>query len=380
MRIALVITELDPGGAENCLTQLACYLADRGHEVRVFAIGPPPAADQSKLLQQLDSHRIPVAICIPPSGIRSFRSFPNVARWLRGELKQFAPQIVQAMLFHGNLVSAMAIDSADLRARRVKFFGGVRVRQPERWRWWLQRWAARKMQKLVCVSDDVAEHCFRNERIPAAKVMTIANGVDVEALRNVAHSRTIEATLRLSATDRVLLFVGRLHPQKGVEELVDQADQLLESSPQHHLVLVGSGPLERRLRELAATKRSAARIHLVGWQPQAIAWMRRAEMLLLPAVYEGMPNVILEAMAVGLPVVAFDIDGIRQLLGQSDCAHEQIAAPGDFAQFNERVRKLIASAELRQRCAEYNSNRIEQKFQLNDQLGKYEAEYLGGND
>ncbi len=372
MRIALVITELDPGGAENCLTQLACYFADQGHSVRVYAIGPPPIDGQDNLLKLLEAHRVPFSCCIPPGERRSMRSFPKVVGWLRREFAEFQPQVVQSMLFHGNLASALATKS-----KHVKFFGGVRVRQPERWRWWVQRWVARRMQKIICVSDDVAAHCIRNERIPASKVLTIPNGIDLKLVRDGIANAPVDPWIQfgLPAYARVLLFVGRLHPQKGVSELVERADELLMPLTEHHLVVVGNGPLEKQLRDVAATKRCATRIHFAGWQPNAIALMNRAELLLLPAAYEGMPNVILEAMAVGLPFVAFDVDGVRQLLGNVPNCTEQIATPGDFADFIARAIAITNVRELRAKCVAHNRARIEEHFQLQQQLAKYAALY-----
>ena len=390
MRIALVITELDPGGAENCLTQLACHLANPANasntgneanavnEVRVYAIGPPPAAGHDHLVKLLQSRNIPVEICIPAGGRRSLLAFPSQVKWLRQHFRQFEPDVVQSMLFHGNLLAALAIDPA-----RSRLFGGVRVRQLERFRWWLQRWAARKMQKLICVSDDVARHCIENERIPADKVITIPNGIDLATVqRAIADSkRETWAKFGLPANARVILFVGRLHPQKGVEQLVRRANNLLRELPDHHLVLIGSGPLESRLKALAASNSATSqtagnRIHFVGWQPDALTWMHRAELLLLPAVYEGMPNVILEAMAVGLPFVAFDIDGIRQLLGDKADATLQIVAPGDFDRFESHAITLLESAPLRSACTKLNQLRIQQHFQLSHQLEKYRQLYL----
>jgi glycosyltransferase involved in cell wall biosynthesis len=363
MRIALVITELDPGGAEKCLTQLACYLSDHGHAVRVFAIGPPPESGQDQFLQTLETHKIPVAFGIGPGRKRSSRSFPGVVRWLRNELRQFKPEVVQSMLFHGNLLTALAADRI-----HSQVFGGVRVRQPERIRWWLERWASSRMLKLVCVSEDVRQHCEQFEGIRSDKLVTIPNGIDLQAVTQVA-SANIEwkwAKFGVPEDARVILFVGRLHPQKGIEELVARSADLLSTFPEHHLVVIGTGPLESRLRELPA-----ARVHILGWQANVLAFMQRAEVLVLPACYEGMPNVLLEAMAVRLPFVAYDIDGVRQLLGDSAFTLNQIAEPGDFDQLVALTHQLILDPQLRADCAASNYNRVESHFQLKDQLAAY---------
>ena len=363
MRIALVITELDPGGAEKCLTQLACFLADRGHHVKVFAIGPPPTAGQDHFLQELKAHNVSVAFGIGPGRVRSMRSFPKVVVWLRSELRQFLPEVVQSMLFHGNLLAALAADN-----KRVRVFGGVRVRQPERWRWLLERWSSHRMLKLVCVSEDVARHCERIERIRPEKLVTIPNGIDLEAVDQIVHATPVLKWTQFGLPDdaRVLLFVGRLHPQKGIEELVVRSNDLLSALPQHHLVVIGNGPLERRLQELAT-----ARVHILGWKSNVLAWMHRAEVLVLPASYEGMPNVLLEAMAVRLPFIAFDVEGVRQLLGDSAFAPNQIAAPGDFEQFISLTGQMALDPVLRTNCASSNYAQVERYFQLQNQLATY---------
>jgi len=363
MRIALVITELDPGGAEKCLTQLACYLADQGNEVRVFAIGPPPTSGQDHFILQLKAHNVPVAFGIGPGRVRSTLSFPGVVRWLSRELRRFQPEVVQSMLFHGNLLAALSVDRHCSR-----LFGGVRVRQPERLRWWMERWATRRMRSVVCVSDDVAVHCEKQERIPAQKLVVIPNGIDLQAIQQTIHANPNFSwtNFGLPQDARVILYVGRLHPQKGIEQLVARSEELLAALPEHHLVIVGNGPLESRLRKMAT-----ARTHIMGWQADVLAIMHRAALLILPAGYEGMPNVLLEAMAVRLPFVAFDVDGVRQLLGDSVAASSQIAAAGDFDKFIALTRQMAVDAKLRNDCATSNYARIQSHFQLQDQLAAY---------
>ncbi len=371
MRIAFVITELDPGGAEKCLVQLATFLKLRKHEVQVFALGPKPRGDRELLTKQLSAAGVPVQF----GNANSIWSVLATHRWLRKRLRAFAPDLVQAMLFHANLLTAISADS-----RQTVCVGGVRVRQPEKWRWRMQRWAAKRMRKLVCVSDDVLRHCARVERIPHSKLVAIPNGIDLaEVDRQLKLAVSLQwAELGVPNNARVLLFVGRLHPQKGIDQLLARNARLLDQLPEHHLVMMGDGPLRPQLEAEARTSLHASRIHLVGWQPNPLQWISRAEQLLLPAEYEGMPNVVLEAMAARRPLVAFDIDGLQQVLGDTanQVVQRQIAPAGDFDAFIDRVQQAASSSSGRLECGAYNRARIEEAFQLSKQMAAYEQLYL----
>lgn len=333
---------------------------------------PDPPPERRLLTQQLDEQ----GIVWRSGGARSAWQFIRATRWLRGELIAFEPDVTQAFLFHANVAASLVYRRFPKRLSG-RLFGGARVAQPERWRQRLQRWAAGPMEKLVCVSQGVAAHCHSIEKIPQDKLIVIPNGLELPATttgNTVGWSR-----LGLPSDARVLLFVGRLTEQKGVVEFMSRAvPDLLTRLPEHHLVLMGDGEQAARLRATIPSLPSASRIHLVGWQPQAIEWMRAAELLVLPTRYEGMPNVILEAMAVGKPVVSFSVDGVRELLGNLDTSDLQCVEPLDWPAFVEAIVALARDRSLQVRCGQANLARAEREFLLSDQLDRYERLYECG--
>lgn len=369
MRIALVITELHPGGAEKCCVNLACYLQARGHHVAVWQLWPEPPPERRQLTDQLDQH----GVVWRSGNARSARQFLRTARWLRRELFAFQPDVTQAFLFHANLAASLAHRPFPRRLPS-RLYGGARVAQPERWRQRLQRWAAGPMDKLVCVSHSVAEHCHTTEGIPADKLLVIPNGLEIPTM--VKENSLCWRQLGLPEKSRVLLFVGRLTEQKGIVEFMARvAPELLKRLPEHHLVLMGDGEQATQLRWLVEQAEADARVHLVSWQPQAVDWMRIAELLVLPTRYEGMPNVILEAMAVGKPVASFDVDGVRELLGDTPTSAAQIVQPLDWPALGDAIVALASDRELQLRCGRANAARVEEHFQLADQLARYEQLY-----
>lgn len=367
MRIALVITELDTGGAESCLTELAIFLAAGGCEVRVLAIGPPPVPPRDALVARLRAANIDVRF----GQARGLGHLPRALGWLRRELLDFDPDIVQSMLWHANVLAAAA-----LGRHRARLVGGMRVSEPRRWRWPIERRSARRMARIVCVSDDVRVHALCCERLPSDKLVTIPNGVALSTLESTSAGDWSE--LNLAQPEHVLLFVGRLEPQKGVVELARNFPAMLNRLPDWQSVVIGQGSLQAPVQRLVEQAGLEHRVHLVPWQPRVARWMLASDILLLPAAYEGMPNVLLEAMGLGRPFVAFAVDGVRQLLAAGvaqPLADAQLAPPGDWPAFRQRVERLASDAFLRDQCGLANRQQVAAHFRLEDQLAKYATLY-----
>lgn len=368
MRIALVVTELETGGAESCITELAVFLAMRGHEVRVLSLGPAPPPPRNNLVERLRAAGLDVRF----GNARRLSHLLRIQSWLKRELRQFDPDIVQSMLWHANVLTSLA-----LRTHRTRFVGGLRVSEPRRWRWPVERWCARRMSRMVCVSEQVRVHALRHEGLPAHKLVCIPNGIADPTQTAGPPSRWSE--FGLPELEHVMLFVGRLEEQKGVLQLAEKhLLAILSGLPAWHVVLMGQGSLQPSIEQQVERHGLSQQVHCVGWQPQPMRWMEASDLLLLPASYEGMPNVLLEAMAIGRPFVAFAVDGVPQLLAEdypSELASAQTAAPGDWSEFIAKLRRLSSYAALRAACGIANQQQVRKHFRLEDQLAKYEALY-----
>jgi glycosyltransferase involved in cell wall biosynthesis len=144
---------------------------------------------------------------------------------------------------------------------------------------------------------------------PPERIRLIANGVDTAAFRFDA---AMGPTRPLPTGEGpVVVFTGRLVKAKGLLELLEAWPLLLREVPDAHLVIVGSGPLEPELLRRAALPALAGRVHLTGEVPDVRPYLRAATAFVFPSWAEGLPNALLEAMAMGLPCVATDIGPIR---------------------------------------------------------------------
>jgi len=363
--IALCITELDFGGAERCFVELATGLDPNRFAATVECLGPAPPGPGQKLVARLAAAGVRTRFY----GGRGLRDAWSVLRQLRRGWRESRPDLVQTFLWHANVLGARAARQAGVR----RIVTGIRVAEPGRsWRRPLERWAGRAARRHVAVSEDVAR--FARERIglPAERIVVIPNGLAVEQYPAPAADA---ASLGISKGRRVLLFVGRLDAldQKGARQLVEHAPELLARVPAHDLLLVGEGPLKAKLQRRSAELGMAQRIHLAGWRDDLPSILTLAELLLVPSRWEGMPNVVLEAMASSRPVVAMQAGGIDELLGHEP---RQIVPAGDWPAFIDRAAALAGDESLREELGHANRARVAAQFDLWQMIGRYEELYL----
>ena len=360
IRVAFVITELNVGGAEKCLVNLATGL-DRDHFAPiVYSLGPRPQTGQLQLVDRLETARIPVRFL----DCQSAWQLPLAIKSLRSAFAEDLPEVVQTFLFHANVVGCWAA------GKNAVVIGGMRVADPRRGRMWLEKWALRRAAKVVCVSQSVGDFAARTGTCPADRISVVPNGIVPEIYAEAGSADLSAWDIR--ANQRVILFVGRLELQKGIDWLVRNARSILPPDDETQLVVVGDGHLRQRLEEEAAALPIRERIHFLGWRADIPALLKRASLLVLPSRWEGMPNAVLEAMAAGVPVVATRTDGIEELLGSGS---NQIVEFGDLAGLAAAIKALIDDPASSKRVAQANQARVAGHFSLSSMIARYAQLY-----
>lgn len=366
MQIDLVITELDVGGAERALTRLATGLQERGDDVRVFSLGSLPASgfDASgvdSLVTELRYHDIEVT-----SGeATAIGSLAAVYRKLRSWLKQRPKAVRQSFLFHANVLTMAATPSNC----RGPWIAGVRVADPNRIRIAIEGHALRCADQVVCVSSAVASFAQHRYAIPASRLAVIGNAVETERFANAVPLDW--QSLDWPADASVVLFIGRLHPQKNIQLLQRTLDQFAPIGSDRKLVIVGRGPLAAELQSWVDGV-PGDRVRLLDWQPDVATLIAASRLVVLPSHYEGMPNVVLEAMAAGKPVVCSRVEGSRELIGDDpdqgfDLEHED--------QFAAKVNRFLNDADFAARIGAANQDRMAQEFSVQRMVNAYRELY-----
>jgi glycosyltransferase involved in cell wall biosynthesis len=359
-RIAFCITDLDAGGAERALVQIVTRLDRRRWEPHVFCLDAGGV-----LVTELRSAGIDV-VCLGANRPRNF-----LVVWpLYRRLAALRPAILQTFLFHANIVGRLA----GAAARVPAIVSGIRVAEKRsRTRLWIDRVTDRLVTAHVCVSRDVADFSANHGGLPSKKVQVIPNGVDFGRFANAAPADLTQ--FGVPRGSRVLLFVGRLDPQKGPLQLLEAATELFADHADLHLVMVGDGPLVSELREWTRARNWESRIHFAGRQEDIAGLMRAADLFVLASQWEGLPNVVLEAMAAGTPVVATAAEGVRDLLGEGKLG---VVVPlSGEPRLPEAIRYALREEELRRERAVKAQSIVREKFTWPQVVSEYEHFYTG---
>lgn len=321
----------------------------------VVSLRSQPQSSQNRLVTKLRDAQIPTYFLNCDSKFQFWKAIGK----LKQVVKESQPEILQSFLFHANVIAGLTLRSFP----KVDFFSGIRVADPSWTRHKLEKWATRRAQKVICVSDSVKQFAEHRMGIKPERLIAIPNGIEPES-DVLNHDHTASESL-----PRVV-FVGRLEPQKGLipflKFLVSQREQL----PDFEMVFVGEGSQRHELEQIG---RSLERIRFVGWSDDPQSWIRESQLLILPSLWEGLPNVLMEAMNLGKPVVTFGVDGVSEICGDPFQAIE----PGDYPKFLQRLTQIIENKELAKSKGMQNAKRIRDHFSLKKMIADYQAIYLG---
>jgi glycosyltransferase involved in cell wall biosynthesis len=209
-------------------------------------------------------------------------------------------------------------------------------RSPGIWRW-LYRHLYPRADGIICVADFVLDDLAEKLGVPRSKMRRIYNPVDLEGIRG----RAAAGANPYAGPGPHLVAAGRLTEQKGVDILLEALGRARQSLPTADLAILGEGPLQAELKALRDRLGLGEVVRFAGFQPNPYPYFQHADLLVLASRYEGLPNVILEALALGTPVVATDCTGgVRELLAPLGAEAGRLAPPED----PERLAEVLIAA------------------------------------
>ena len=172
----------------------------------------------------------------------------------------------------------------------------------------------RNAHRIIAISSGIRNFLVSELAVNPTKIEVVFNPCDVRLISRLSNEQ-INGEERKIFEHKVLLNVGRLSYEKGQWHLIRAFKQVLEKEPNARLVIIGDGPLRRYLEKLILDLGLSGRVHLLGWKPNPFKYMSRSFLFCFPSILEGLGNVIIEALACGLPVMSSDcLSGPREIL------------------------------------------------------------------
>ena len=355
-----VLPVLEPAGAERIAAELAKRLRPHGFSTRVLCL-----EDERALIgEELRAAGVPV------EGLRlSRRRTLACARGIARRIPAERPLILHGHLFHANIATRLAFARLPKEQRReVRVISTVQVveRRFRPWQFALDRWTARYGAAEVCVSEDVRRFQQRKTRLPPEFFEVIENAVDVERL--VPREDVLGNPARPH-----IVAVGRLNPQKDYPTLLRAWGLVAAQRPAARLTIAGDGPERGRLEALASSI-GPRNIRFAGFVGDIPGLLASADLFVQASLWEGLPLSVIEAMAAGLPVVATEADGTRNVL---ESGRTGVLVPCSNPQALARAMLEIIDGPARARQLGKEARRVAlERFSIDGMVERYAALYL----
>jgi glycosyltransferase involved in cell wall biosynthesis len=360
MVIVYVLTSLGMGGAERQVLALAACMAGRGHAVKLLVLRPRIGEQWHTALPviHLDMRRNPISV---------LKGLGRARRFLRG----YRPDLIHSHSFHANFIARLLklLVRAPIVLSTVHnvYEGG------------LQRMAAYRLTdflsvRTTAVSSAAAERFVRLKAVPRNKCVVVTNGIDTAEFCPSTGRRAQTRASMSVGEEFIWLAAGRIIQAKDYPNLLRAFARVKAAWPHACLWVAGdvAGVEFERVKELTANLHLEGAVHWLGLRRDLPALLDAADGFVLASAWEGMPLVVGEAMAMQKPVVATDVGGVRELVGEAGVLVSAKDSEGLAAAMLELMQE---SGEDREKLGRAARARIEGAFSMDARADQWEMFY-----
>ncbi|MEM2384012.1 MAG: glycosyltransferase family 4 protein [Candidatus Bathyarchaeia archaeon] len=323
MNICMITWEYPPrivGGISRHCEGLTREIAKKGHTVHIFTLEFPGAPSYEEW-GGVKIHRVPIELGHPNfiTWVLLFNHF--IEKKIADISKHERFNLIHA---HDWLVAPASIASKHyLRVPLVLTMHSTEVGRAQGlhspdsflidgFEWWLTY----ESKRVIVTSNAMKSEIKGHFRLPSEKIDVIPNGIDIAKYEVSVDRESVKRRFGIDPSERIVLFIGRLVPQKGVEYLIMAAPKIIERHPEARIVIIGNGWIKDNLWNLAHSTGCLHKITFLGFlsDQDVIDLTLSSDVLVIPSVYEPFGIVALEGMAAGIPVVASSVGGLAEII------------------------------------------------------------------
>jgi glycosyltransferase involved in cell wall biosynthesis len=348
LRVLHAITMLELGGAQRNTLDTVTSLDHREFTIALAC------ADRGVLLPEARA-LTDVALFELPHLRREVRPLADMKAFseIRGAIRNFAPDVVHTHSSKAGILGRLAAhrEGVPVIVHSIHGFGfGPYQSCPVRHALLnAERLAARWTTAFIAVSRRNLEDGVRLGLFPASRARVIRSGINLAPFRAHCGGEAVRRELGIPASAPLVVQIACFKPQKAPERFVEIASRLAPHFPETHFLLVGDGALRGRLERLRREASLGGRLHMPGWRRDVPAILDAATVVTLTSRFEGLPRVLVEALAAGVPVVAMAVDGVSEVVRDGE---NGFLLPADnVAAVAERTGRILADGALRSRLS-----------------------------
>lgn len=360
MKILYLITKSEAGGAQTHVADLCRYFKEQGNEIMVMSGGNGWLKNEcDKIGAMYVDNKF---FSNSPSPWRLYQAILMIKQYA----EKFKPDIVHCHSSSAGILGRLAI-KGKIRTIYTAHGWGFNIGMKSWVKYpvlFLEKICAKYTETYICVAEFVKKLGLKYNLAPMGKFVTIYNGVEIQSL---------EQNEKRSAEKINLIFVGRLAEPKKPELIISALMTLPDELKQKiKFTIIGDGPKKTIVERQA--KICGVEIDFSGalTKDLVLTELKKADIFVYVSAWEGLPYTILEAMSVGLPVIASDVGGIAEMV----TVDNGILVNNEVGQIQSAVLKLISDEKLRIQLGEVGRNKVITKYSVQEMLKKVEKIYF----
>lgn len=362
LRLLQITHDLDLGGLQQVIYNL-CRTLDRSR----FDISVLCLRTKGLFASDVEALGIPVYLLEKKERGPDYFAFRKVAKLLRELRIDVIHTHNTQPFFDGTLGAILAGVRTVIHTDHARAF-------PDKTRYMVAEWAmSQYAYRVVGCSEHTSQQLMRYEKISARKIVTIPNGIDGSRFDLTIDRQAKRRELGIHEKGSVIGLAVRLSDQKGITFLLKAMPRILARHPDTTLLIAGDGDLKMDLEREAKELGIASRVTFCGPRKDIPELLKLLDLYVLPSKWEGLPMVILEAMAAGCPIVATDVGGNSSAV--VDGVTGALVPPQDPGALADAVIRLLDSPDLIQTYAANGKQRFQERFSAQIMARQYERLY-----
>ena len=358
--------DLAIGGLQQVVVNLCKFIDKDKFDVSVLclrALGP--------FTKDVREMGIKVHFLPQPQNGTDYLSFLKVAKILRKEK-------VDVIHTHNTQPFIDGTLGALLSGRKIRIVHTDHARDfPDKRRYMFAEWLMSHFAyKVVGVSEHTCQNLIKYEKISPKKLVTIPNGIDGSKFNIQIDREKKKKDLGLTGFDPIIGLGVRLTEQKGITYLLRAMPEIIKHFPRVALVIAGEGPLEQDLKNEAKTLGIEKSVYFLGPRLDMPELLKLFDLYVLPSLWEGLPMVLLEAMAAGCPIVATDVGGVREAIRNQQ--NGSLAPPRKSEALSKEILKILIDEGTSYKYTAKGRQIFAREFSASVMAKRYESLYLTG--